>query len=317
MVFRLIQFWTVLVQTLQRDAYSGIVISQRWNETPDSSPIYLGACPIIIILLNFHEGFPAMHKSISEYAEALRCTEGQIRRYIRQNKIPSARLIRSRVGRPAWSITDCSPAAIADLKARIQAERKLRRAVIFHEPVRIRKIGISPDEKARPIWCPTWCPREWDPVIAGHDVITRLALLSEGLTWGDLRSPPTVMSAGLRRIEPLHQEKIKAFEKKRLDWLRKWVCSVSDTDRKELRKLLGDVNRANIILAAEYLALYHRRDDVPITHRTLARVMGVSKSSLYRQYGRKLIKIALHLAQSAATSPTQGMITPSSELGST
>ena len=261
-----------------------------------------------------------MHKSISIYAKAVGCTEGQIRRYIRQNRIPSARLIRSRVGRPVWSISDCSPEAIADLKARIKAERRFLPPVIFHEPIQIRTIGKTQNGKLVPVfeivWRSTWRPlRAHNAVAAGHDVITRLALLSEELSWDDLHSPPTIMDAGLRRVEPLHQEKIKAFEQKRLDYLRKWVSPSSLIDQQDIQKILADINRANIMEAAEYLALYHRRYEIPITHRILARVLGISKSSLYRQYGRELIKIALGQARSAATSPTQGTIRTRSELG--
>ena len=261
-----------------------------------------------------------MHKSISIYAQALDCTEGQIRRYIRQNRIPSARLIRSRVGRPAWSISDCSPEAIADLKARIKGERRLLPPVIFYEPIQERTIWKAPNGKVASVveitWRPAWVPlRANSTVAAGHDVITRLALLSEGLSWDDLRSPPTVLNAGLRRVQPLHQEKIKAFEQKRLDYLRQWVSPSSPDDQHVIQKLLADINRANISEAAEYLALYHRQYDIPITHRMLARVLGISKSSLYRQYGRELIKIALCEARSAAISPTQGTIKTRSELG--
>jgi hypothetical protein len=123
------------------------------------------------------------------------------------------------------------------------------------------------------------------------------------------------MHAGLRRVEPAHQEKIKAFEQKRREWLQKWVSPASPTDQEEIQKLFGDINRANIMEAAQYLAVYHRRYEIPITHRTLGRVLGISKSSLYRQYGRELIKIALRKARSAATSPTPGMIRRRSELG--
>jgi hypothetical protein len=123
------------------------------------------------------------------------------------------------------------------------------------------------------------------------------------------------MDAGLCRVEPAHQEKIKAFRKKRRQWLRKWMGPCSRTEHKEIQKLFGDVNRAIIIQAAQYLALYHRRYDIPITHRILARILGISKSLLYRRYGRELIKDALREARSLATSPTQGMIRTRSELG--
>jgi AraC-like DNA-binding protein len=260
-----------------------------------------------------------MHKSISMYANALRCTPGHVRRYIRQGKIPSAQLIPSRFGRPSWSITDCSPEAIADLKVRVQGQPKLPSPVTFHEPVPVFRVGKNQNGKTvlgvEIIWEPAWRPlRAKDAIGAGHDVITRFTMLGEGLSWDDLRRPPTTIVGGLRRVEASHQEKIKAFEQKRLKYLRKWVSPSSPEDQQFIQKLLADINLANIREAAEYLALYHRRYDVPITYKTLARVLGISKSSLYRQYRRKLIQSALRGARSAATSPTQGTIRKRDEL---
>jgi len=283
-----------------------------------------------------------MHKSIAIYSKILGCTAGQVRRYIRQNRIPSARLMRSRVGRPSWAISDCSPEAIADLKARTCAERRLPRPVVFHEPAPARMGGETLNGQAVQSveipWCPMWRPLKWDATSARHDVITRLALLSQGLSWDDLRKPTTIMVDGRRRVEPALDEKIKAFEEKRLEWLRRWVLrdptdsftfeydkkrrawtrkSVSppsEPDRNRLEKLLVDINRANIMQAAAYLALYHRRHSIPITYRTLARVLGISKTSLYRQYGRALIGDALCSSRLAATSATQRTIRTTIEL---
>jgi hypothetical protein len=285
-----------------------------------------------------------MHKSISIYANALGCTPGHIRRYIREGKIPSAQLIRSRFGRPNWSITDCSRSAIADLKTRIAGQRRLRAPVTFQEPVPSLMLRESQDGKgvlgAEIIWQPMWRSlRGNDAVAAKHDVITRVALLSVGLSWHDIRNPnSTIDPMGRRRIEPLDQQKIQAFEENRLKWLRRWllrdptdsftfeydkmqrayirksVSPVSEPDRKTLEKLLVDINRANIMQAAAYLALYHRRYSIPITYRTLARVLGVSKSSLYRQYGRELVEMALRSTRLAARSPTQGTISTRNEL---
>jgi hypothetical protein len=260
-----------------------------------------------------------MHKSLWIYADALGCTPGQVRRYIRRGRISSAKLIRSRLGRPSWSISDCSPEAIADLKVRIDGQRRRPLPVTFHEPVPVKTVGRAENGKVvlgvEIIWDPTWRPlRANNAVGAGHDVITRLAMLSEGLSWDDLRSPPTTIVGALRRVEASHQEKIRAFEQKRLKYLRKWVSPTSPDDQQLIQKVLADINLANLSEAAEYLAVYHRRYDVPITYKTLARVLGISKSSLYRQYGRKLIQNALRGARSGATSPTQGTISTRNEL---
>lgn len=285
-----------------------------------------------------------MHKSIFMYAKALRCTPGHVRRYIREGKIPSARLIPSRFGRPSWSIGDCSPRAIADLKTRIVGHRKFRAPVIFHQPAQPRLVREPRNGKttlrAEIIWHPMWRSlRSYDAVHGLHDIITRLAMLSEGLSWHDVRNPCSTLDlAGRRRIAPLDKEKIQAFEKKRRDWLkawllrdpmnsfvfefdrkrrawaRKWISPASEPDRDRVRKLFANVNRANVMQAAEYLALYHRRYDVPITYQTLAQVLGISKTSLYRQYGRKLVQDALWGARSAAKSPTQGTISARNEL---
>ena len=285
-----------------------------------------------------------MHKSIALYAKALGCTPGQVRRYIRHDAIPSAKLIRSRFGRPSWSIPDCSPATIANLKLRIAVQRSRRAPVIFQEPVPSLTLRESQDGRgvlgAEIIWQPMWRSlRRYDTVHARHDVVTRVAMLSEGLSWHDIRNPNTTIDpAGRRRIEPLDQQKIQAFEKNRLEWLRRWllrdptdsftfeydkkqrawtrksVSPPSELDRKTLEKLLVDINRANIMQAAAYLALYHRRHSIPITYRTLARVLGISKTSLYRQYGRVVIGEALCSSRLAATSSTQRTIRTTSEL---
>ena len=175
--------------------------------------------------------------------------------------------------------------------------------------------GETPDGKIETMWHPMWRPRDRDAVTAGHDVITRLALLTEGLSWGDLRNPPTFMDAHHhRRVRPAHQKKVDAFEQKRREYLRKWVSPRSSSERKKIAKLLSDMKRANIMQAAQYLALYHCRFGIPMMYKTLACVLGIAKSSLYRQYGRELIQGALQSACSAAVSPTQEMIKTRHEL---
>ena len=189
-------------------------------------------------------------------------------------------------------------------------------------------------------WHPMWrSVRRYDAVYGVHDIIIRLAMLSEGLSWHDIRNPYTTLDrTGRRRIGLLDKEKMEAFKENRVKWLRRWVfrdstdaftfeydkkqrayvrkslSPVSQSERKKLEKLLVDMNRANIMQAAAYLALYHRRHTVPITYRTLASVLGISKSSLYRQYGRELVEMALRLARLAARSPTQGTISTVKEL---
>jgi len=137
-----------------------------------------------------------MHKSIALYAKALGCTPGQVRRYIRHDAIPSAKLIRSRFGRPSWSIPDCSPATIANLKLRIAVQRSRRAPVIFQEPVPSLTLRESQDGRgvlgAEIIWQPMWRSlRSYDTVHARHDILTRMAMLSEGLSWHDIRNPNT------------------------------------------------------------------------------------------------------------------------------
>ena len=92
------------------------------------------------------------------------------------------------------------------------------------------------------------------------------------------------------------------------------MSPVSESDRKNLEKLLVNIDRVNVMQAAAYLALYHRRHSVPITHRTLARVLGISKRSLYRRYGHELIGAALRRSRSAAISAPQGTARTTSEL---
>jgi hypothetical protein len=255
-----------------------------------------------------------MHKSILIYAKALHCTPGQVRRYIRQNRIPSARLTRLKVGRPAWAIIDCSPSAIAELKETVAAQKTALRTsawrVTFHEAVRERTIVMAPNGESllrhEIVWRPTMRAREWNAIAAGHDVITRLALLRQNLSWEELCNPSTKLDdRGLRKIEPVDQERREAFERKRRKYLRYWITPHSQRTKRMIQRFLGDLARTNIMEAASYLALYYRRYGIAVNHRTLARVLGVSKSSLYRHYGQELVKRALCHARAAAASPTQ------------
>jgi hypothetical protein len=100
----------------------------------------------------------------------------------------------------------------------------------------------------------------------------------------------------------VHQEKIDMFVQNRREYLRRWMESPIPED---IQAFLADTNRRNIMEAAERLVLYYRRNGIAITHRTLAQVLGISKSSLYRQYDRGLVRSALLHARWVAASPTQ------------
>jgi hypothetical protein len=64
------------------------------------------------------------------------------------------------------------------------------------------------------------------------------------------------------------------------------------------------MRQSDITQAAQWLAIFHRTHGIEITYRSLARVLGMSKSALYRTY-RGLVGEALKSAKRKAMFPTQ------------
>jgi len=63
----------------------------------------------------------------------------------------------------------------------------------------------------------------------------------------------------------------------------------------------------DIMQAALHLGLYHKLygTEIEIGHQNLGRVLGISKSTLYRRYGKKTVNEALRVAHRYAQSGTQ------------
>lgn len=145
-----------------------------------------------------------------------------------------------------------------------------------------------------------------DNVSTLFDLADRAALYMHGLTRQDLINPPVYYPDKWHCvIWPPHERKVQAyyrtqgrllyaFFKPRKSYTRRWVK----------RLLSATFRKIDIMLAARQLAIYQKTYGVKIGHETLAKVLGMSKSSLYRTYG-KLVREALCFAHKHARSATQ------------
>lgn len=278
-----------------------------------------------------------MHKSLALYCEALDCSASQVRRYIRAGLLPSAQLQKGPTGRPAWVIKDTTPKAIQQLNRLLQL-RGVKRPV-FMEPVKPTEAGGVEVYWRAPF--DSHLRAECNDLSLVHETIDRLALLKHGLRPSDLLSAATPtyedrggmkiapsdnsyyskfkrLESGFRpgqeyysppgmRVRPEHEAKILEYErtkgrliaalfKPETSFAHQWIW----------RFLLSRSLRAiDIDHAAAHLALHHRIIGIEINYKTLARVLGMSKSAMYRTYGGALISAALKYARGRAASSTQ------------
>src|SRR5439155_7848077 len=72
-----------------------------------------------------------------------------------------------------------------------------------------------------------------------------------------------------------------------------------------LRVVNVSLKEADLTHAADQLAIYHRIYRVEISHKMLARVLGMSESALYRIYGKASVIESLRRAWRRARSATQ------------
>ncbi len=248
-----------------------------------------------------------MHKSLETYSAALKCTAGQVRRYITAGHVPSAVLVKGAKGRPYWMIRDTSAETIDGLR------RKIRwsgcELPIFHEPVRHRQIGVMPGRgpfvSDLLLWQPMFRRRERNPTSVGYDIIYRFALLRHGLTVNELRNPPTFRDPDyMNRMLPEHERKVKGFEK---TLHRLTLAMLAPAIAKRNMLVQAIINRefqsAELKQAADYLGSYHRQQGIEITYATLGWVLGLSKSALYRRFRAAEIREALALAYKNARTP--------------
>jgi hypothetical protein len=246
-----------------------------------------------------------MHKSLALYASALKCTAGQIRRHIRAGLLPSAKLVKGRTGRPGWVIEDTSPAAIKMLRIRLENVRP-----VFCEPAEITRIedrGNGEITVSHEIcWRESYTPPLNDNISALFDLADRAALYMHGLTPQDLINPPVYYPDKWHCVVwPPHERKVQAYYRTQGRLLYALFKPRKSYTKRWVRRLIrATFRKIDIMLAARQLAIYHKEYGVKIGHETLAKVLGISKSSLYRTYD-KLVREALCIAHKHARSDTQ------------
>jgi hypothetical protein len=252
-----------------------------------------------------------MHKSVGVYAAAVG-SAGHVRRLIRAGLVPSARLVKGVKGRPGWVIEDTSPEAVETLKNTLEAKKRGRPT--FWEPVIVECFNDKgPDGKPSLSYEVRWHEIFRPPPLSGIDVLfelaDRAALVWHGLTRHDLFHPPIHYPDKYRCLtDPLHQRKVEAYYrtqrrllsalfKPRTSFTYRWVNRVAD----------ADFRTVDIMQAALHLGLYHKLygREIEIGHQNLGRVLGISKSTLYRNYGKNLVNEALRVAHRYAQSATQ------------
>ena len=249
-----------------------------------------------------------MHKSIFVYAKALNCSPGHVRRLIRAEQIHSAQLVKGRTGRPHWVICDTSPAAITAVRTKLQ--RKGRPT--FWEPIQVECFQEKGPDGRPSIhyeirWREIFAPQPSDDIDILFDLADRAALVWHGLTRQDLFHPATYGPDRWRYVtQPASARKIKEYNRTQQRLLYAlFRPPTSYTHRWVKRMLDQSFSTIDIMQAALQLALYNKVYGIEIDHRTLARVLGISKTSLYRTYGRGAVRAALTQAQSNADSTTQ------------
>jgi hypothetical protein len=155
-------------------------------------------------------------------------------------------------------------------------------------------------------WREIYAPPAKDILSILFELADRAAMHMHGLTRQDLINPP-VYSPDKHRwlIWPPHERKTNAYlctQGRLLYALFKPPTSFAN--RRVRRLAAATLQTIDIMQAARQLALYNKVYDIEIGHQTLAKVLGMSKSSLYRTY-EKLVPEALRYARKHAKSPTQ------------
>ncbi len=248
--------------------------------------------------------------SVSHYAVKLGVSERQVRRYCRGRLVPSAELTTGRTGRPKWRINDTSPRAIRDLREALTFQRFDPPS--FCEPIPIQHYEENSEGKLVPTkQVIRWRPVYTAPIRDRYDLITvlsyREALRLHNLTQREITSLP--LNRNKRRISVIdpspHEKKLLAFERteSRLSY---GLCKPASSKQHRFtrHRLVRDLRESDIMYAAERLAVFNRTYGIEITYRSLAQVLGMSKSAMYRTYPG-LVGKALKLAHKKAASPTQ------------
>jgi len=231
--------------------------------------------------------------SVSLYALKLRVSERQVRRYCRGGLIPSAELTKGRTGRPKWRINDTSPKAIRALREALAFQRF--DPPTFCEP-HVQRCKDNAEGKI--VWRRVHRVQIQDHlsliVMRAH----RAALLAHGLMESDI-------AHGLEGKKAASDNKIRRFANTEGLLVNGLFEPAESMQAKWARRVFSeDLRQSDITQAAEWLAIYHRAYGIEITYRSLAQVLGISKSALYRTFG-DLVGYALRLAKKKAIFPTQ------------
>jgi AraC-like DNA-binding protein len=245
--------------------------------------------------------------SVSYYAAELRVSERQVRRYCRSGLMPSAELTKGRTGRPKWVIKDTSREAIDAVRGTLEFQRF--EPPTFCEPTQIQRYAEGPDGKLVPTRPRiAWPSLYAAPIRDRYSLIVtlahRAALRLHGLTERDISNPPVWRNCRFYDTYPPHEKKILAFERTESRLLYGLFKPKTSKQYRWARQILTkDLREADITRAAEHLAIFHQTHGIALTHQSLAQVLGMSKSSLYRTY-RRLVGEALKLAHKKAVAPT-------------
>jgi hypothetical protein len=246
-------------------------------------------------------------RSVSHYAAALKKSERQIRRYCQDGSIPTAELKKGRTGRPKWVIKDTSREAIDAVRRNLDFQHF--QLPTFCEPTEIQRYTEGPDGKlaatgSRIAWRSLYAAPIRDRYSLIVTLAHRAALRLHDLTERDISNPPVWRNGRFYDTYPPHEEKIRGFEQTEFELLYGLCEPRTSSQYQWARQILTkDLREADITRAAEHLAIFHQTQGIAITHQSLAQVLGMSKSSLYRTYGR-LVGDALKLALKKAVTPT-------------
>jgi hypothetical protein len=247
--------------------------------------------------------------TVGHYAAELGISERQIRRYCERRLIPSAALTKGRTGRPKWIIRDTSPTAIQQLRDRLTFEHY--QPPTFWEPLRIQHCKETADGKLAPTsieigWRPIYVPPIRDQYSMVVERSHQVAMLLHRLSESDISNPPVIRDEhGLFLTNPPHERKVRAMDKTEARLIYGLCKSPKSRQyRWAYRVLAMNLRESDVLQAGARLAMFHRIFGIEITYLSLARVLGMSKSSLYRTYGT-LVSKALRLANQMAASATR------------
>ncbi len=237
-----------------------------------------------------------MHESLQTYAAALGVSEGHVQRHIRNRLIPSAICVESGFGRPHWEIRDTSPEAIRCLRDRLRLQRYRRRR-LPREPWATPSIpedGIPDCPQTK--WVEAPSPVAPDPVDRVLAHCQRLARWRHGLLPVDERQ--YLISAKPTRQNSTADEERRTIIARAARFEERLVSAVMLPPGRFVREwILRHMKRYEAIGefrdASTRLAIHNATGTIKATAANLAKLMGISRRSLYRIYGSAAVKAAI------------------------